>query len=50
MMKISIKPGKCMLCHNPDDAEGIEVRRWFVRIFICKGCMSRLFRHFGEKN
>ncbi len=39
--------GLCGLYHKAD--EGIQITVWrFVRVFICEGCISKLFRQFRK--
>ena len=48
MAKAEIKVGKCNLCGNPKD-EGAEIKLfWFIKVFICETCISKLFKQFGK--
>ena len=48
-MRVTVKLGKCGLCGNPKD-EGVEIKLWwFIKCFICEGCISKIFRMFRKE-
>ncbi len=47
-MKVLMAQGKCSLCKKQD--EGILITWcWFIRGFICEGCISKIFGQFSRK-
>lgn len=49
-MQAEVTKGKCNLCSRED--EGIQITERipviFIKIFLCEGCVSKLFKLFSK--
>jgi len=49
-MKAEVTVGKCQLCRKGIYDEGVQLKIWwFIKVFICESCISKLFRQFSKK-